>query len=144
MSVEFSNAYQEILLENVTAIIKQNFIFQTQIKLNQQVNQNYIELQKRYDTLAEELNTLKTQKTLQNDSVLQEKNRIQIALNEEMKKNSSLRKELEELYKVNQNEIDGLKRYISKLESTISPTKLAKVTKSKDDDRNDVGTGGTF
>ncbi len=33
MSVEFSNAYQEILLDNLVAIIKQNFVFQTQLKL---------------------------------------------------------------------------------------------------------------
>ena len=33
MSVEFSNAYQEILLDNLMSIIKQNFIFQTQLKL---------------------------------------------------------------------------------------------------------------
>ena len=33
MSVEFSNTYQEILLDNLVSIIKQNFVFQTQLKL---------------------------------------------------------------------------------------------------------------
>ena len=37
MSVEFSNAYQEILLDNLMSIIKQNFVFQTQLKMTEDV-----------------------------------------------------------------------------------------------------------
>ena len=40
MSVEFSNTYQEILLDNLVSIIKQNFIFQTQLKLAENGNKD--------------------------------------------------------------------------------------------------------
>ena len=33
MSVEFSNAYQEVLLENLDVILKQNFMMQARLKL---------------------------------------------------------------------------------------------------------------
>jgi hypothetical protein len=49
MSVEFSNAYQEILLDNIVSIIKQNFIFQTQLKLTENSGKAKDELQARYD-----------------------------------------------------------------------------------------------
>jgi hypothetical protein len=58
MSVEFSNAYQQILLDNLIGIIKQNFIFQTQIKLlessskdNENLQKSLTELKFKYDEL---------------------------------------------------------------------------------------------
>jgi hypothetical protein len=58
MSVEFSNAYQEILLDNLIGIIKQNFIFQTKIKLlessskdNENLQKSLTELKFKYDEL---------------------------------------------------------------------------------------------
>ncbi len=47
MSVEFSNAYQEILLENLMTIIKQNFMFQTQLKLTEDTGKQRAELEAR-------------------------------------------------------------------------------------------------
>jgi uncharacterized coiled-coil protein SlyX len=40
MSVEFSNAYQEILLDNFNSVIKQNIMFQTQLKLAEETQKN--------------------------------------------------------------------------------------------------------
>ena len=38
--VDFINAYNEVILENFNAVLKQNFMFQTQIKfLQEQVNE---------------------------------------------------------------------------------------------------------
>jgi len=51
MSVEFSNAYQEILLDNLVAIIKQNFIFQTQLKLAEDSGKATAEIQAKYNEL---------------------------------------------------------------------------------------------
>ena len=52
MSVEFSNAYQEILLENLMSIIKQNFMFQTQLKMFEESGKEKEELQAKYNELA--------------------------------------------------------------------------------------------
>jgi len=121
MSVEFSNAYQEILLDNLVSIIKQNFVFQTQIKLTANVVDEKQELQKNYDKLLNEKNS-------QTSSSSEEKNRIQMALNEVMKKNSLLTGENEKL----KTEIESLKQHITKLEENIPVTKLKKINTEKD------------
>ena len=121
MSVEFSNAYQEILLDNLVSIIKQNFVFQTQIKLTENIVHEKQELQKSYDKLLNEKNT-------QTSSSSEEKNRIQQALNEVMKKNSLLTNENEKL----KTEFEALKQHVAKLEENIPVTKLKKINTEKD------------
>jgi len=144
MSVEFSNAYQEILLENLQGIIKQNFIFQTQIKLlessskdKENLQKSLSELKTKYDELHNLYNSKQgdlrqidvyKNKAEQNNSILQEKNRIQTALNDEMRKSSILKKEVDEV----KNELKLLKQYVSKLEEIAPATKLKKI-KSTDD-----------
>jgi predicted nucleic acid-binding Zn-ribbon protein len=139
MSVEFSNAYQEILLDNLVGIIKQNFMFQTQIKLLEQnskdkealqktlsdLKNKYDELQNLYNSKQCDLNRINDYKNKaeQNDSILQEKNRIQSALNDEMRKSNSYKKELDD----KNNELTDLKKYISKLEEIAPVTKLKKI-----------------
>ena len=62
-----------------------------------------------------------------NDSAHQEKQRIQAALNNEMKKNVGLKKDLE-----NKNtEITKLKEYITKLEEIAPVSKLKKLNPEK-------------
>jgi polyhydroxyalkanoate synthesis regulator phasin len=121
MSVEFSNAYQEILLDNLVSIIKQNFVFQTQIKLTENIVHEKQELQKSYDKLLNE-------KTAQTSTSGEEKNRIQQALNEVMKKNSSLTKENLFL----RNDVESLKQHIAKLEENVPASKLKKINTEKD------------
>jgi predicted RNase H-like nuclease (RuvC/YqgF family) len=144
MSVEFSNAYQEILLENLQGIIKQNFMFQTQIKLlesgskdKENLQKSLSELKTKYDELHSLYNSKQgdlkqidvyKNKAEQNNSILQEKNRIQTALNDEMRKSSILKKEVDEV----KNELELLKQYVSKLEEIAPATKLKKI-KSTDD-----------
>jgi hypothetical protein len=105
MSVEFSNAYQEILLDNLMAVIKQNFIFQTQIKLTEDVSKQKHELEEKYNELNNRYNSIKDDaeqvknykiKAEQNNSAHEEKYRIQSPLNDSMKNNSVLQKELED------------------------------------------------
>jgi len=147
MSVEFSNAYQEILLDNLVSVIKQNFVFQTQLKLVDKSSKEKEELLKKVEELTSLYNTTKNEinqlqgfklKAEQNSSAHEEKNRIQAALNDSMKKNTSLQKELESL-KLEKNkelkelkeEINNLKIYITKLEENISITKLKKINPEK-------------
>jgi hypothetical protein len=161
MSVEFSNAYQEILLDNLTAIIKQNFIFQTQLKLSENVGKDkevsevkFLELQKQFNELNDLYNQAKNDlgqidvyksKAEQNNSAHEEKSRIQTALNDEMKKSSALQdiinnKEVEilNLKDVNKQELNNLhlkinelNEYIQKLEEIVPVTKLKKLNPTK-------------
>jgi len=147
MSVEFSNVYQEILLDNLMSIIKQNFIFQTQLKLIENVGNQKNELQAKYDELVlsvgsmqERLNEAERIKSISNmnDSAHQEKQRIQSALNDEMKKSAELTKKLEEknlevtkLTEQKSLEITKLQEYIIKLEEIAPITKLKKINPEK-------------
>jgi chromosome segregation ATPase len=140
MSVEFSNAYQEILLDNLMSIIKQNFIFQTQLKLTESSGKQKEEIQAKYNELVSHFEGLQQQLTetealrsraMMNDSAHQEKSRIQSALNDEMKKNALLKNNIEELSSamtVKETEIAELKLYVSKLEELIPVSKLKKLS----------------
>ena len=132
MSVEFSNTYQEILLDNLVSIIKQNFIFQTQLKLAETTGKDKAELQNSYDILNGEYSSLREQlsqieglkmRIESNDSAHEEKSRIQTALNDELKKSADLKRTLEE----RDGEISSLKEQILKLESLVPPPKPKKV-----------------
>ena len=138
MSVEFSNTYQEILLDNLVSIIKQNFIFQTQLKLAENGNKDKTELQEKYDILFSQYDSLKSQtpelealrlRVGANAGAHEEKSRIQSALNDEMKKSVELNRQLEakssELAKQHQEIVD-LKKQILKLESSILTSKPKK------------------
>ena len=130
MSVEFSNTYQEILLDNLMSIIKQNFIFQTQLKLTEESGNKLAELQSSYDALIVQLNSLKEQvgqvdgyklRAESNTSAHEEKTRIQLALNDEMRKSALLKTNLEQ----KEVEILELKEKIKLLE-TPEPTPTLK------------------
>ena len=129
MSVEFSNAYQEILLDNLIAIIKQNFIFQTQLKLAEDSGKATTEIQKKYDELLQTYEAVKDLKTKidVNASAHEDKSRLQGALNDTMKQNTALQKQLEE----KNTEIAGLKDYMEKLENIATPSKLKKLNPEK-------------
>lgn len=129
MSVEFSNAYQEILLDNLVAIIKQNFVFQTQLKLAEDTGKAKIEIEQKYNELVKTFEELKEfkMKAEVNASAHEEKSRLQGALNDAMKKNTSLQKDLEN----KKEEITNLKEYIEKLENIATPSKLKKLNPEK-------------
>ena len=146
MSVESSNAYQEILLDNLMAIIKQNFVFQTQLKLTENFGKDKSELEERNKALQNQLDSLSNQirdvenykmRAEQNNSAHEEKSRIQTALNDTMKKLSGVTKELEEkkeelrtIEQRKQKELDELKDYIKVLEENVAQSKLKKINPS--------------
>ncbi len=129
MSVEFSNAYQEILLDNLMAIIKQNFMFQTQLKLAEDTGKVKAELQAKYNELLQAHEALKDFKAKAdtNASAHEDKSRLQGALNDSMKKYAALQKDLE----AKDTEIASLKEYIEKLENIATPSKLKKLNPDK-------------
>jgi chromosome segregation ATPase len=142
MSVEFSNAYQEILLDNLVAVIKQNFVFQTQLKLTENAGNEKNDLQERLNTLQSEFDTISNQardveiyksRAEQNSSAHEEKSRIQTALNDTMAENSRLKNQVE----ANQNEIRELrnqKESESKLFSDQKKAELNNLAEGKDNE----------
>ena len=136
MSVEFANAYQEILLDNLVAIIKQNFVFQTQLKLAEDSGKATAEIQAKYNELIQTYEAVKDLKTKVdvNASAHEDKSRLQGALNDSMKQNTALQKQLEE----KNTEIAGLNEYIEKLESIATPSKLKKLNPEKFTEENIV------
>jgi len=136
MSVEFSNAYQEILLDNLVAIIKQNFVFQTQLKLAENTGKATAEIQEKYNELLQAYEAVKDLKTKVdvNASAHEDKSRLQGALNDSMKHTTALQKQLEE----KNTEIASLNEYIEKLETIATPSKLKKLNPEKFTEENIV------
>ena len=102
MSVEFSNIYQEILLDNFNSVIKQNLMFQTQLKIAEESQKNnksedkinllngeYNVLKSDYDSALKKISELEVRANV-GQSLHDEKTRVQAALNEELKKTASL------------------------------------------------------
>ena len=102
MSVEFSNAYQEILLDNFNSVIKQNMMFQTQLKMAEEAQKNnklddrlnllngeYNVLKSDYDNALKKISDLEVRASV-GQSLHDEKTRVQAALNDELKKAASL------------------------------------------------------
>lgn len=150
MSVEFSNAYQEVLLENLDAILKQNFMFQTRIKLFEKEANFKTELQAKLDDV-----TVKYQEALaqvgeaeqykvqasSNDAIVQEKSRIQSALNDTMRELGTTKGALEG----SQAEVKELKSRIAELEKLVPPAPKApaKKTTVKTEDKKPSDSAST-
>lgn len=172
MDVEFLNSYTEVVLENFDAVLKQNLMFQTQLKIVEKRKGEKDELIKRLeekDKLVKQLeNTIASmqndvsfsqelkKRVVDNDTILNERNRIQQALNDNMQQNANLQKKLNQkeldISKINE-EVLSLKDYISKLEEVVPVTKLKKIAGIKVepativDDLNEkekLQSGGTF
>ena len=126
MNVEFSNAYQEVLLENLDVILKQNFMMQARLKLLEKEANVRAEMQAKIDEL-----TVKHQEALEqigqtqhyktqaesNDAIVQEKTRIQSALNDTMQELGITKSALE----AREKEIKEMNSIISELEKLIPP-----------------------
>ena len=132
MSVEFSNLYQEVLLENLDVILKQNFMMQARLKMFEKEANVHAEMQARIDEL-----TVKHQEALEkigqtqhyktqaesNDAIVQEKTRIQSALNDTMRELGITKSALE----AREKEIQQMNSRILELEKLIpSASKVIK------------------
>jgi len=132
MSVEFSNAYQEVLLENLDVVLKQNFMMQARIKLLENEANSRAEIQARLEEItAKHQNTLQQIEESQhyriqaesNDAIIQEKSRIQSALNDTMRELGATKNLLDSKNK----EVEEMKSRISELEnSNLSTSKVVK------------------
>ena len=168
MSVDFSNAYQEVLLENLDVILKQNFMMQTKLKLFEKEANLRAEMQAKIDDL-----TVKNQEVLQqveqtqhyrvqaesNDAIVQEKSRIQSALNDTMRELGATKNSLDSITQqlnLKNKEVEEMKSRISELEKLIPPApkvvkKITVKTEEKpveisatETEKIKVEVGGTF
>jgi DNA repair ATPase RecN len=133
MSVEFSNVYLGVLLENLDVILKQNFLFQAKLKMLEQELNFRAEMQAKIDEL-----TVKYQEALEqigqtqhyrtqaesNDAIVQEKSRIQSALNDTMRELGVTKNSLDSITQelsLKNKEVEEMKSRISELEKLIPP-----------------------
>ena len=125
MDGKFLSTYNEVILDNFDAVLKQNFIFQTQIKiLEEQIkekseletklaslsseNNNTIELRAEIDGLKAELDNknLAIQNLNNTDS---ERHRLQTAVNNQMKEIEGLKSQVGSLQNGNDSEVQLVK-----------------------------------
>ena len=133
MSVEFSNAYQEVLLENLDVILKQNFVMQARLKLLEKEANVRAEMQAKIDDLTvniqqltEQLSSTEHYKTQaeNNDAIVQEKTRIQSALNDTMRELAGVKADLE----ARRNEASSLNGIVSSKDTEFQNLKSSKDT----------------
>jgi len=168
MSVEFSNVYQGVLLENLDVILKQNFLFQARLKMLEQEVNFRAEMQAKIDEL-----TAKHQEALEqigrtqhyrtqaesNDAIVQEKTRIQSALNDTMRELGTTKNSLDSITQqlnLKNIEVEEMKSRISELEKLVPPApKVVKKPTVKTEEKPveisatetnklEVEVGGTF
>lgn len=109
-TVEFINVYTDIVVENFLAVVKQNLLFQAQLKMSQaataQLDQlkqaakthddslgEVVRLRNENQTMIQELQQVKTQLSSYLGAQ-PDQHRIQTALNDHMRENASLRDQI--------------------------------------------------
>ena len=150
---QFLSAYNEVILENMNSVLKQNFIFQTQLKfvedkdkeigelkeqlakfqdLEKNNNLSKSETEKRMSDLQSEVNNLKHQLNNKEDELKKnsnsdaERHRLQTAVNTQMKEIEALKNQvssLEAQQKQKDASIKEQQEYITKLEEMLPKTK---------------------
>jgi predicted nuclease with TOPRIM domain len=163
MDTKFLTTYNEISLENFIAVVKQNLIFQAQIKILsdenklipdlQKIREEFLSLNEKYKEISQEKEILQ-RKLNEKDSIIlnsskvdAEKFRIQTALNSKTKEFSILKEAFESL----QTELNNQKESNKKLKEMIPLSKKKKIKEEvKEEVKEDpttlkvVSSGGTF
>ena len=146
----FINAYNEVILDNITAIMKQNFMFQTQMKfLEERVSkipemeqklasvesdksikqEEYSRLMNEKNNLANEVSSLKNEledknRIIQNNVTTDnDKHRLQTAVNKQAGEIEKLQNRIESM----EEEIDSSKKYTTQLEEMLPNSKKKKL-----------------
>jgi seryl-tRNA synthetase len=166
MDVKFLSAYNEVAQDNFIAVVRQNLVFQTQIKVLEDQVKVIGDLQKKIEEssdlhiehkkLLAENTDLKNQLNRANSIVANnsksdvEKNRIQSALNEKMRELNTLKQSIDGLEKT----LKDKNVYIDQLHEMLPNTKRKKIglpveEKAKeitDDNSNSIelSSGGSF
>ena len=135
----FINVYNEVVLENFTAVLKQNFMFQTQIKFLEEKVKEIPALQEKgnlYESVVRENTNLQnkivslTSEVENKDNIIKntsnsdaDKHRLQTALNEQAKELAKLNDKVANI----QNDIADKNHYIKQLEDMLPNSKRKKL-----------------
>ena len=135
----FLNVYNEVVLENFTAVLKQNFMFQTQIKFLDEKVKEIPALQEKgnsYDSVVREKNELQnkivslTSEVENKNNIIKnssnsdaDKHRLQTALNEQAKELERLSNKVSDIEK----DIADKNHYIKQLEDMLPNSKRKKL-----------------
>jgi chromosome segregation ATPase len=154
MDVRLQNAYVEVLLGNFMEVVKQNLMFQAQIEVNKnslqeaedsvrrlkEVSDSNIHYQNQLVEKDKVINQLTTERdnlkgsSGNNDSLKQEKDRLQSAVNDYMRQLKSAQQDVltaksesQNVLMQNNNRIEELTKYVARLETVVPANKLKKV-----------------
>jgi predicted RNase H-like nuclease (RuvC/YqgF family) len=174
MDGKFLDVYNEVILDNFNAVLKQNFMFQTQLKFAEEKAKEVGELEKKLaaltsensdaNILREEIDALK-ETISQKDAIIQsssntdnERHRLQTAVNTQMKEIEGLKKTIDDLQQKQKDQ----QVYVTQLEEMLpnskkkklgielpeeqKPIKEEPITLNKEDDNilKFASTGGSF
>ena len=153
MDVKLQNAYVETLLENFIAVVKQNIMLQAQLEVsnsnlveNADAKNKVVELSKQTNEMQELINSLVGDNSSLKNSVAQkdvidERDRLQAAVNTYMKQSKALSDKNEAL----ELSVSTLTKYVESLEQLIPVTKLKKIKNvSLVEDDEIIKNGGSF
>lgn len=167
MDVKLQNAYVEVLLDNFLSVVKQNVMFQAQLKtLNdtseelantkkalEDLNNRYRDCETRFSDVSSQNSSLKTdnsnkQNQIQtSENVINDRNRLQSAVNDYMRQVKKLEDDKLEnqifVDKLN-NSISTLNKYISNLEPLVPVSKLKKIKSEFESKDDTIKNGGSF
>ena len=139
MDGKFLDVYNEVILDNFNAVLKQNFMFQTQLKFAEEKAKEVGELEKKLATLTsensdanilrEEIKTL-NERINQKEAIIQsssntdnERHRLQTAVNNQMKEIEGLKKTIGDL----QQQQKDQQTYVTQLEEMLPNSKKKKL-----------------
>ena len=139
MDGKFLDVYNEVVLENFYAVLKQNFMFQTQLKFAEENTKKVGELEKQLADLSSEKNdVVKLKEQIDNlkneitnkDALIQssantdnERHRLQTAVNNQMKEIEGLKKTIDELQKKQKDQ----QEYVTQLVEMLTNSKKKKI-----------------
>jgi len=125
MDAKFLNTYNEVILDNFNAVLKQNFLFQTQIKVLEEQVKEKSELETKLASLSSENNDiselraeidgLKTELDNKNLAIQNlnntdnERHRLQTAVNNQMKEIEGLKSQVGSLQNGKDSEVQSVK-----------------------------------
>ena len=130
--VKFLQKYNDVILENFSAVLKQNLLFQTQISFLEEDTKkigDYDELRKDIARLIEETTNYKNQidnvtvNVERSKDLDNEKNRLQTALNNQYKETSVLLDKVKDLETL----IAKKEKYVKQLENMLPNSKKKKL-----------------
>lgn len=158
MDVKLQNAYVEVLLDNFLSVVKQNVMFQAQLKTLsdsseelartknalEELNAKYLDCERKFTESGNLINSLRIDNTNKESQIVnttnlqKEKDRLQAATNDFMRQINKLKEENKSIL----DKLNSQNKYIESLEPLVPVTKLKKI--KAEQEVVEVNNGGSF